>query len=128
MDGDVIGIGGNITIPEGSTLGDPDKKVTLKRLDPSYYILVDYKSSGALATIQNIVFDGNRGGIGGASSYVQIGSDTEITGCEFNNCESSGAGGTLWLLYNAQTKIKECSFTNNKLSDSGIERAFRKFR
>lgn len=35
LDGDVIGIGGNITIPEGSTLGDPDKKVTLKRLDPS---------------------------------------------------------------------------------------------
>lgn len=119
LEGDIIGIGGNITIPEGSTLGDPDKKVTLKRLDPSYYLLVDYRSSGALATIQNIVFEGNRGEIGGSSSFVQIGSNAEITGCEFNNCESSGAGGALWLMYSTKVKVKQCSFKNNKAYNAG---------
>lgn len=104
--GATIGIGGEIICPDGTTLGDFSKKVTIQRTAPEGRISA-YSPDGTGNTIfQNIVFDG--GNVEVTTPFIQTSISSTFNECRFSNC-SAGAveaeNGDQFFVY--------CTFENN---------------
>ena len=104
--GATIGIGGEIVCPDGTTLGDFSKRLTLQRTAPEGRISAYSPDGTGNAIFQNINFDG--GNIEATTPFIQASISTTFHECRFSNC-SAGAviteNGDQFFLY--------CTFENN---------------
>lgn len=104
--GATIGIGGEIICPDGTTLGDFSKKVTIQRTTPEGRISAYSPDGTGNAIFQNIVFDG--GNVEVTTPFIQTSISSTFNDCRFSNC-SAGAveaeNGDQFFVY--------CTFENN---------------
>lgn len=104
--GATIGIGGEIICPDGTTLGDFSKKVTIQRTAPEGRISAYSPDGTGNAIFQNIVFDG--GNVEVTTPFIQTSISSTFNECRFSNC-SAGAveaeNGDQFFVY--------CTFENN---------------
>ena len=136
LDGDVVGVQGQITITSSSTFGNADKHITIKRMSGTSFINVNVEGS---VLFENIIFEGD--GITSMYPIVRIsnnGAAVTFKNCIFKNCVSivGGAirvdagqvgfriaylkitGQVVWTYCNKQSSkwgnsnIENCTFTN----------------
>jgi hypothetical protein len=115
LDGDVVGVQGQITITSSSTFGNADKHITIKRMSGTSFINVNVEGS---VLFENIIFEGD--GITSMYPIVRIsnnGAAVTFKNCIFKNCVSI-VGGAI-RVDAGQVGFRDCIFENNRASSGG---------
>ena len=107
--GATIGVGCEITCPDETTLGNPDKLVTIQRTAPEGTICFTNGDGTGSATIQNIIFDG--GNVESFNNFVSSALSATFTGCSFVNVNSTG--GIALAFENGRNTLTGCTFNHN---------------
>lgn len=110
--GATIGVDSEIVCPDGTTLGNPDYRVTIQKSAPEGRIYFSNGDGTGTALIQNITFDGACIESFWGFMGVSLKSTTFIN-CDFINIYSPSAGTALAITDSNATLIG-CTFDNNK--------------
>lgn len=104
--GATIGIGGEIICPDGTTLGDFSKKITIQRTAPEGRISAYSPEGTGNAIFQNIIFDG--GNVEATTTFIQVSISSTFNECRFVNCSAGAIGAE-----NGDQFFVYCTFENN---------------
>ncbi len=104
--GDTIGIDGEIICPDGTTLGEYSKRVTLQRTAPEGRISAYSPDGTGNAIFSAINFDG--GNVEATTPFLQVGISTMFSECRFSNCSAGAVEAE-----NGDQFFSYCTFENN---------------
>lgn len=111
-DGDVIGIMNAITTNADVVIGDPNKHITLKRMNSESSFIIN-----STTTVQNITFEGD--GVVASNPYVTALGEVIFQDVTFQNSKNESSHGGAASFNDGVVIVNNCIFKNNSAGEGG---------